>query len=73
MYGTGHIHDTYAAIFQAGGDTRRYILQRINQNVFRDPEGAMKNIQAVTAHLRRKILAAGGDPLRETLKPDTNY
>lgn len=66
-YGSGHIHDTYAALFQAGRDTRRYILQRINQNVFRDPEGVMNNIRAVTAHLRRKIIAAGGDPQRETL------
>jgi len=66
-YGSGHIHDTYAALFQAGRDTRRYILQRINQNVFKDPEGVMSNILAVTAHLRRKIISAGGDPQRETL------
>jgi Ser/Thr protein kinase RdoA (MazF antagonist) len=29
----------------------------------------MANIAAVTGHLSRKILAAGGDPLRETLTP----
>jgi hypothetical protein len=67
IYGTGHIHDTYAALFQAGGDIRRYILQRVNQNVFKDPEGVMSNVQAVTAHLRGKIIEAGGDPQRETL------
>ena len=67
IYGTGHIHDTYAALFQAGEDIHRYILQRINQHVFRDPEGVMSNVLAVTAHLRRKIIAAGGDPQRETL------
>ncbi len=66
-YGIGHIHDTYAPVFQVGGDTRRYILQRINQHVFKDPEGVMGNIQVITAHLRRKIIAAGGDPQRETL------
>lgn len=66
-YGTGHIHDTYAPLFQVDGDIRRYILQRINKHVFRDPEGVMSNVQAVTAHLRRKIIAAGGDPQRETL------
>jgi hypothetical protein len=67
VYGTGHIHDTYALVFQTGDDVHRYILQRINQHVFKDPEGVQNNIQLVTAHLRRKIIAAGGDPQRETL------
>ena len=67
IYGNGHIHDTYALVFQVGGHVRRYILQRINQHVFRDPEGVQSNIELVTAHLRRKIIAAGGDPQRETL------
>ncbi|HZD56388.1 MAG TPA: aminoglycoside phosphotransferase family protein [Anaerolineales bacterium] len=67
IYGTGHIHDTYALVFQLDRDVRRYILQRINQKVFKDPEGVQSNIQLVTAHLRRKIIAAGGDPQRETL------
>jgi thiamine kinase-like enzyme len=63
----GHIHDTYVAAFQSGGEIRHYILQRINHHVFKDPEGVMSNIQAVTAHLRSKIIASGGDPQRETL------
>jgi hypothetical protein len=67
IYGSGHIHDTYVVVFHTGGDPRRYILQRINHYVFRDPEGVMRNIQLVTTHLRRKIIAAGGDPQRETL------
>jgi Ser/Thr protein kinase RdoA (MazF antagonist) len=67
IHGTGHIHDTYALHFQVGGTDRRYILQRINQHVFKDPEGVQKNIQLVIAHLQRKINAAGGDPQRETL------
>jgi hypothetical protein len=67
VYGTGHIHDTYALVFQTGDDVHRYILQRINQHVFKDPEGVQNNIQLVTAHLRRKIIADGGDPQRETL------
>jgi hypothetical protein len=66
-YGAGHINDTYIAHFQASNYPRRYILQRINQNVFLNPEGLMSNIQAVTNHLRNKIIAAGGDPNRETL------
>jgi Phosphotransferase enzyme family len=64
----GHINDTYAVCFQnACGLVRRYILQRINHNVFRHPEKLMHNVQGVTTHLRQKVIAAGGNPDRETL------
>jgi Ser/Thr protein kinase RdoA (MazF antagonist) len=67
-YGTGHINDTLALRFRlADGSVQRYILQRINQYVFHHPEEVMQNITRVTGHLRAKILAAGGDPARETL------
>ena len=67
-YGSGHINDTYVVYFRkTDGLTRRYILQRINNRVFRDSDRLMENIEGVTAHLRRKILSAGGDPCRETL------
>ena len=66
-YGTGHIHDTYAAVYQHDAVRRRFIFQRINHNVFKHPEGLMANIVAVTSHLSRKIQASGGDPLRESL------
>ncbi|MFQ5857805.1 MAG: phosphotransferase enzyme family protein [Anaerolineae bacterium] len=68
LWSLGHINDTYVARFRkADGAVRRYILQRINHNVFKNPEKVMQNIEAVTAHLRKKIIAAGGDPERETL------
>lgn len=67
-HGFGHINDTYAVRFRQGnGAVHRYILQRINHNVFKRPEELMQNVAAVTAHLRQKIVAAGGDPDRETL------
>jgi Ser/Thr protein kinase RdoA (MazF antagonist) len=66
-YGHGHIHDTYLASFQKEDGCKRYILQRVNQWVFKDPDGLTKNIQAVTAHLLEKIIRDGGDPERETL------
>ena len=62
LYGNGHINTTYLV-----ESTPRYILQRINTEIFKKPDEVMANIQAVTAHLRRKILEAGGDPNRETL------
>lgn len=69
-YGTGHINDTLALCFeQADGSQRRFILQKINQYVFHKPWEVTENIERVTAHLRGKIEAAGGDPDRETLTP----
>ncbi len=68
VHDCGHINDTYVARFrQADGTARRYILQRVNTRVFKEPDRLMANIEAVTRHLRRKIVAAGGDPERETL------
>ncbi len=61
-YGNGHINDTY--LF---GTSPGFILQRINANVFKEPEKVMSNIEMVTAHLREEILKDGGDPSRETL------
>ncbi len=66
--GFGHINDTYAVRFRkANGAVHRYILQRINHNVFKNPEALMQNIERVTSHLKKRIIAAGGDPERETL------
>jgi hypothetical protein len=66
-YGSGHINDTYAARVKTDAGEIRFIHQRINTNVFRQPEELMENIRRVTEHLRKKILADGGDPDRETL------
>lgn len=67
-HGVGHINDTYAARFRkANGVAHRYVLQRINHHVFKNPEELMQNVEKVTTHLRKKIITAGGDPERETL------
>lgn len=62
-YGKGHINDTYLS----NACEPRYILQRINSNVFKRPQDVMENIVRVTAHLKKKIIEEGGDPKRETL------
>lgn len=62
-YGNGHINDTYLVTC----DTRRYILQHMNKNIFLKPDELMENIVHVTSHLKTKIEQAGGDPERETL------
>lgn len=64
----GHINDTYIIEYEkADGKSIRFLLQRININVFKKPVELMENIIGVTEFLRKKISAAGGDEMRETL------
>ncbi|MEA3308490.1 MAG: aminoglycoside phosphotransferase family protein [Chloroflexota bacterium] len=65
-YGCGHINDTYL-INCNHTSAIDYILQRVNHHVFTKPAELMQNIARVTAHLRQKIRARGGDVERETL------
>ena len=51
-YGCGHINVTYLVVTESG---RRYILQKINNNIFKDVPGLMGNIAAVTKYLRTII------------------
>ncbi len=54
-YGSGHINDTYCVVFNQGGPRVRYIFQRINHNIFKNPVALMENVQRVTAHLAAKV------------------
>lgn len=71
-YGSGHINDTYAACFCQGGINVRYIIQRINHNVFKNPPALMENIMRVTEHLRSK-LNASACPSRQALRLITTH
>ena len=51
-YGSGHINDTYLVV---DSTARQYILQRINKNIFRNPQAVMENIVAITDHLSKKL------------------
>lgn len=67
-YGSGHINDTFAVTFhRPHRNNVRYILQRINTRIFKEPEKLMENIENVTEFLKKKIIASGGNPKRETL------
>lgn len=67
-FGEGHINETYAVYMPTEhGDEFAYILQRVNNNVFKDPAGVMENIFGVTEYLRNVVREEGGDPDRETL------
>lgn len=65
MLGEGFINDTFTITTQ--GDAPNYILQRKNHHVFPDVPAMMNNILLVTEHIKRKVVAAGGDPMREVL------
>lgn len=67
-YGSGHINDTYRLTFGENGKQKQYILQRINNEIFRNPDELMENIVQVTRFLTEKIRRQGGNPDRETLQ-----
>lgn len=67
-YGNGHINDTFLLVFDMYGMGRlKLILQRLNTEVFPNPDTLMENVIGVTSFLQKKITAAGGDASRETL------
>ncbi|MBQ7033206.1 MAG: aminoglycoside phosphotransferase family protein [Clostridia bacterium] len=61
--GIGNINDSFLA-----EGKEKFVLQRINTDVFTDPAGVMRNIQLICAHLEEKIRTEGGDPFRESLQ-----
>ena len=67
-YGQGHINDTFCVICQPQeGDAIRYILQGLSLAAFPRQDELMENFIGITSYLREKIIANGGDPMRETL------
>ncbi|MBR1868413.1 MAG: aminoglycoside phosphotransferase family protein [Clostridia bacterium] len=66
-YGSGHINRTYLARLEENGKEVKYILQKINSNLFKNVDGLMNNIKLVTEYNRGEIIKRGGDPNRESL------
>ena len=61
-------NDTYLLVFRIGKmGTLKAILQRMNKEIFTNPEELMENVVGVTSYLRERIAENGGDPDRETL------
>ncbi len=59
----GHINETYSATYDQGGTCVRYIHQKINQNVFKNPGAVMDNVMRVTTHIRGKLEEQGANNL----------
>ncbi len=58
-YGSGHINDTFCVTVDQSGLRIRYILQRINSNVFKQPIPLMENVKRVTDESLRALVASG--------------
>ncbi len=64
----GHINTTYRACYRSeDGREDRYILQRINEYVFKNPAQVMRNVEKVTRHITWKLLRRRRDAAGQTL------
>jgi hypothetical protein len=59
----GHINETYSATYDQGGNRVRYIHQKINKTVFKEPPAVMQNLVRVTTHIRKKLEAQQAEDL----------
>jgi hypothetical protein len=67
-YGSGHIHDTFL-VETAEKDADNFILQRLNNKIFRNIPELQNNIERVTVHLKNRLEAiSGSDIKRECLQ-----
>jgi Ser/Thr protein kinase RdoA (MazF antagonist) len=58
--GRGHIHETFVSSFVGqGGARERFVHQRLDTRIFRDPAALMGNVARVTAHLRAALARRG--------------
>ena len=69
VHGSGHINDTFVVTYGDRGAQRRYVLQRINDRIFKDVPDLMENVQRVTAHARLYLERTGApDADRRSLR-----
>lgn len=51
-YGNGHINSTFLLTCKDGCEIKRYILQEVNRNVFKNPVQVMINIERILKYLK---------------------
>lgn len=59
--GNGLINDTYLVV--TAGENDDYVLQRINNSIFQDVDLLQHNVEAVTSHIRKKLIEVGEDDI----------
>lgn len=62
-YGSGHIHDTFR-IETKEKDKDDYIVQRLNNKIFKNIPELQQNIERVTVHLQNKLKAIPGSNIK---------
>lgn len=62
-FGNGYINDTYKVETENG----TYLLQRINHEIFKNPEQLMKNFRKICDYLKNIVSKENGNIDRETL------
>ena len=55
----GNINATYDVTVTNGSENRRFVFQKLNIHVFKNPKQIMKNISKITAHIADKLEAEG--------------
>ena len=55
LYGSGHINETYRVVFKTDGQDDVYIFQKLNTNIFRNPDHLMENMSRVLKHCAAKL------------------
>jgi len=51
----GNINSTYVLEYNNSGEKKKYLLQKINANVFKEPYLVMKNIELISKHINKKL------------------
>ena len=55
----GHINSTYDVMMSHNGENHRYIFQKLNIFVFKNPKKIMGNIARITNHISDKLAEMG--------------
>ena len=75
-FGSGNINDTFLVTLDSPGE-RHFILQKINTQVFRQPQLVMENISTVTEHIYNRLkhtpLSRRWEVLRVLLTKDNRH
>lgn len=62
-YGSGHINDTFLVTCK----NNKYLLQRINHDIFKNPYEVMENIHSICKHIKNKVIEENGDVEKEVM------
>ena len=63
----GHVNSTFILKFKENEEIKKYVLQMISTDIFKNPEGLMSNIVGVTNHIRKKLKTVKDEFYRRNL------